>query len=184
MHDPAWAQRLHALEKSQYNGAILSDSDEGFLYEVLSAGDASDEMRFQAGVILTGDDPALSRLFDKFESLPSRSQRILVPLLCGLDTYPPYKMLLRFLKSTLSESMAEWVILCLVRSKYPLAVPVIAAVADKDVLYHRRIKKLIGAMGLTKLGPFLAMMPEVPHSQVYREIFGDEAFRRLRARRK
>jgi hypothetical protein len=182
--DPSYAQRLLALDQAQFQGKALSESDEAFLYTVLNADAVSEALRIRASLILTGEEGAvLDRLLAAFPTLPLRVQKVLVPFLCGLEIYPPYAMLLQFLKSTLSESMADWIILALSRSKYPLAIPVIAHVADPDVLFHRRIKRLLAQLGLKKLGPYLAMMPEVPHAHVYEEVFGDLAFRRLRARR-
>lgn len=185
MIDPTYRQRLLALDHSQYQGTPLSETDEAFLYAILNANSIAEEFRIRAGILLTCEEgPVFERLLVAFSSLPLRVQKILVPLLCAAETYPAYKMLFSFLKTTLSETMADWVILALSKSRYPLAIPVIAHVADPDVLFHRRIKRLLSKLGLKKMGPFLAIMPEVPHSHVYEEVFGDLAFRRLRARGK
>ncbi len=182
---PSYRQRLLALDQAQHSGKLLSESDETFLYTILNADSISDEARVRAGVLLTCEEgPAFGRLLTRFFDFPPRVQRLLVPFLCALETYPPYEMLFCFLKSTLSETMADWVILALSKSKYPLAIPVIFHVSDPDTLFHRRIKRLLTKMGLIKLGPFLALMPEVPHAHVYEEVFGDLAFRRLRSRRR
>ena len=185
MIDPTYLQRLLALDQAQFEGAPLSESDEAFLYTILNADSIAEEARIRAGMLLTCDmEQAFDRLLLAFPSLQLRVQKLLVPLLCSVEIYPPYKMLFQFLKDTRSETMADWVILSLSKSKYPLAIPVIAHVADPDVLFHRRIKRLLSKLGLKKMGPFLALMPEVPHAHVYEEVFGDLAFRRLRARGK
>ncbi len=185
MIDPTYRRRLLALDQAQHEGKLLSESDEAFLYTILNADSISDEARVRAGVLLTCESgPPFGRLLAAFPDFSPQVQRMLIPLLCALETYPPYEMLFRFLKSTLSETMADWVILALSKSKYSLAIPVIFHVSDPDVLFHRRIKRLLAKLGLAKLGPFLALMPEVPHAHVYEEVFGDLAFRRLRARRK
>ena len=185
MIDPTYRQRLLALDQAQHSGKLLSESNEAFLYTILNADSISDEARIRAGLLLTCEEgPAFGRFLENFPDLSPRVQHSLVPLLCALETYPPYEMLFRFLKSTLSEIMADWVILSLSKSQYPLAIPVIFHVSDPDTLFHRRIKRLLAKLGLKKMGPFLALMPEVPHAHVYEEVFGDLAFRRLRTRRR
>ncbi len=185
MIDPTYRQRLLALDQSQHEGRLLSESDEQFLYSILNAVSISEESRVRAAVLITCDEgPVFDQLLTTFTDLSPRVQRIIIPFLCARETYPAYEMLFRFLKSTLSESMADWVILSLSKSKYPLAIPVIAHVPDKDPLFHRRIKRLLAKLGLGKMGPYLALMPEVPHAHVYEEVFGDLAFRRLRSRGK
>ena len=185
MTDPTYRQRLLALDQAQYQGEPLSDVDEAFLYTILNVDAIPDALRVRVGLLLTcEEDPVLERFLAAFPDFSLNVKKLLVPLLCGLDIYPPYKMLFDLLKSTLDENLADWIILSMSKSQYPLAMPVIFYVGDPDVLFHRRIKRLVAKMGLKKLGPFLAMMPEVPHAQVYEEIFGDLAFRRLRSRKK
>ncbi|MFC1751960.1 hypothetical protein ACFL96_00990 [Thermoproteota archaeon] len=172
-------ERLHDLDDKVMDGYELTDEELGFLFSCLEHENPG--LNAKAAITLTNLDlPILEKILEKFDTYSQRARLILIPMLAGADYYQVFKFLFETLKKEPEGVQAGVIVTCLSKTEYFILPLIIFYLFEDNRKLRMQLKKILVNIGFETIKPYLAILPEIPHETVFREVYGDEAIESLK----
>ena len=127
------------------------------------------------------DKPILEKIMSEFDTYDLPTQRALIPLFASTTHPETYVFLFDFLKKTRSRELSKIIEACLIKTTYFIFPLITAYLMDPDTRFIKKLKVVLAGIGLRKIEPYLAMLPDIPNERVFREVFGDEAINQIKS---
>ena len=158
----------------------LHPDDEVFVLKCLES-KVSKEVSGAATIVATQSRDLVLKVLRRFKSYSMDTQKVLTANLITTDYNEVYWFLVEYLKEIKNREFAQYICTCLGKSEYLILPILIAALATEDRRYRSYLKSILEYAGFLKLEPYLVMFPQLPHEQVFREVFGDKKIDALKA---
>ena len=112
------------------------------------------------------------KLFDTFSK--STKKRIIMHLMT-INTLTPYVFLLDYLARIDDTDLVDHIVLCLGKTSVTVFPLILQRLDSNDLSYIARLKQVLNAVGFKQIELYLTVMPQIPHEQYFRDVFGDDA---------
>ena len=158
----------------------LHPDDEAFVLECLESR-LSKEVSGAASIVATQSREFVLKVLTRLKSYGMSTQKVLIAHLITTDYNEVYWFLIAYLKEIKNREFAQYICTCLGKSEYLILPIIVGALGTEDRRYKSYLKSILEYSGFLKLEPFLVMFPQLPHEQVFREVFGDKKIDALKA---
>lgn len=151
----------------------LSPQDLAFLTSKLH--DPADLIAVRAVSTLSGlDKPELQIVLDEYPKMSWDRQKLLLPFIAASGHSTAMIFLFDLLKNLSSDSKADFVILCLSKSDFPIFNMVYILVPDASDVLKRRMKALLQMLGVDYARPFISAAPMLPDPDFFADVYGKD----------
>lgn len=176
--------RLQEINAKLLSFDDIDDDERKFVLDALSKTTDPEEI-LNIGFILTGlDQDACDTLTTHYFTLPTPCQKVLIPLIAAVNTYYAHKFLFTALEETPDDDVANLIIFCESKSRYPSYLYIIHHLNTAKGRFRDRLIHLVRFMGIQRFEKFFIVMPDIPLEKVFREAFGNEAIEAIHALKK
>ena len=163
---------LEHIDDKLLHRQSLTEEEESFLLDALGHSNVFNLAKVGA-TILEADLSFLKKLFDHFSSLPEINQAALIPILATFNINQPYKFLIEYMKKVKNYRIHFVIIKSLAETDYFVFPLILFYLDDKDPVFSENLRKLLFQIGFAKIKTYLMLFPEIPHEEVFRDVFGD-----------
>ena len=161
--------------ESRYDiGEDLNSDDWNDLFTFLKTG--SPDIQLRAALILSDGQPdIIDQLLSIFHELPQALQKQLTAFLMTAKIVTPYVFFLDLLDSSIDDVFAEFITISLSKAEYFIFPLILVRLDHPNPNYVDRMKRILAGQGFQTIKPALSLFPNLPHEDIFREIFGHDA---------
>ena len=161
-------------------GKELTQEDIDFLFSCLKPSFSSD-VHIAALLLLTeSDDDVLDQVMERYSGLPVSVQHLLISYLTTTDYIQCFVFLFNIIKTASSEEEVNVAIFSLAQTHYFILPLIFTELNSDDALYVNQLKRLLFMIGIDRLKPYLAVLPQIPHEAIFRQLFGPDKIDRIK----
>jgi hypothetical protein len=100
--------------------------------------------------------------------------RIIMHLMT-INSLTPYLFLLDYLARIDDTDLVDHIVLCLGKTSVTVFPLILQRLDSNDLPYIARLKRVLNEVGFKRIELYLTVMPQIPHEQYFRDVFGDDA---------
>ncbi len=158
----------------------IPEEDANYVFDCLQS---SRPLVVQAAASILADmsKAHMMLILNKLDTFSNATQRVIVMFACMTNYTDVYVFLLNKFEALEDKNWIHFMTICLSKTRffiYPLLMP---RLYTDNIILKDRYHRLFLHMSFTRLEPYLAMLPDIPHERFFRTVFGNRRIDRLKA---
>ncbi len=171
---------LSILNQALLTTDTLPDEDAHYVFECLLSSKPT-VVEAAATLLVDMKKDHILTVLKKLDTYSDATQRVIVIVACLTDYVEVFSFLLTKFESLQNKEWLHFMTICLSHTDYFIYPILMPRLYTDDVSVKHRYHTLFSKMRFSRIEPYLAMLPSIPHERFFRSVFGNSRIDRVKS---